>query len=440
MKNNFSRLVIFSILIVFTYNLKAQSETIQSNVILAQIDNESNFYKHIDNKGLVKNLVNDYGVKPNFDQSSTAKLQKAVDDLTIKGGGTIIIPKGNYELTTIILKSNVHIVIDKDAVIRLKSVDKKNTMFLLGEKNRPTVKNVSITCSDNNKKYSIDLENSGDVPSVVKMGNVENFLISGFEVKDNFTKYSSIRLVIEEYNGKYYYPTNGIIKNRSTINSHYGYGLIQSQSCKNFLFKDLSGVGGATLRLETGAKDVNDLQVGGNFDVVARNISCKNGNAAVMLSPHALKNGIVDIDGVYSESCGFTLRVENGFIASKYNKDNPNIKVGSYEKVTAKNIKGVYGVQAQLKSKHFKFMPCELRAQIHTCPENENRGLDAAIISTGPSIGVVVTTDQYPAFISNVEAVGFVNKSILKESDVYNCGEAPIKVIKRAAVSKDNND
>ena len=153
-----------------------------AQVIVAQIDNESNFYKPIENKGIVKNLEKDYGVKTNLDKSATLKIQKAVDELSGKGGGTLHIPKGNYLLSTIVFKSNVHIIVDKDVVIILKQEVKNNTLFAMGEKNQPTVKNVSITCSDKNKKFVVDLTNSGDVPSVVTMGNVENFLISGFEV------------------------------------------------------------------------------------------------------------------------------------------------------------------------------------------------------------------------------------------------------------------
>ena len=403
----------------------------------AQIDKESNFYTEVKNKGIVKNLVKDCKVGLDFDVSATNKLQGIIDEISGKGGGTIIIPKGNYALTAVALKSNVHIVIDKEAVLRLKPEPKKNAIFLMGEKNKPTVKNVTIVCSDKKAKYIVDFEHSGDEPAVVSLGNVENFLISGFEVKDYYTKFSSIRMGIDEYNGSYFYPTNGVVKNCSTINSHYGYGLIQSQAGRNILFKDLSGVGGVTLRLETGAKDVNNLQVGGNHNIVARNISCKNGNATVMISPHALQNGTVDIDGVFGESCGFALRIEKGFIATKYDKSD-KIKVGGYEKIVATNIKGIYGVEAQLKSKHFKYMPCPLRSQIQDAPEITNRKLVATVpISVGPAIAAVLTTDEYPTFITNVEAVGFTNKSILKDEDADNCGEAEKEASKTEVKVKD---
>ncbi|MCG9793701.1 glycoside hydrolase family protein [Flavobacterium algicola] len=412
-----------------------------SVAITAQIDKESNFYKVVKNAGIQKNLVKDYKAVATFESNSTTKLQKSIDEVAKNGGGTIVLPKGNYLLSPVALKSDVHIKIDKDAVIRFVKEGKTSTVFLFGEKNEGTVKNVSVTCSDDKKKYTVDFENSGDDPALFQLGNVENFLISGFEVKDNFTKFSSIRLGISEYNGEYFYPTNGVVKNCSTINSHYGYGLVQSQAGRNLLFKDLSGIGGATLRLETGAKLVNDLQIGGNHDIVVRNISCKNGNSVVMLSPHAMKNGKVDIDGVYGESCGFTLRIENGFIATKYNVDD-NIKVGGFENVVAKNIKAVYGVESQLKSKHFKFMPCELVSQLHLAPENMNRPAIADMpIYLGPSIGAVVDTDNYPTTISNVEAIGFVNKPILKEADVTNCGDAIAKITKgeKKVVKKDKS-
>lgn len=403
----------------------------------AQMDKESNFYTEVKNKGIVKNLVKDYKVGLDYDASGTSKLQSAVDEISGKGGGTIIIPKGNYAFTAISIKSNVHIVIDKKAVLQLKPEPKKNAIFLMGEKNKPTVKNVSITCSDEKAKYIVDFEHSGDEPAVVALGNVENFMIAGFEVKDFYTKFSSIRMGIDVYNGTYYYPTNGVVKNCSTINSHYGYGLIQSQAARNILFKDLSGIGGVTLRLETGARDVNNLQVGGNHSIVARNISCKNGNAAVMISPHALQNGTVDIDGVLGESCGFALRIEKGYIATKYDKSD-KIKAGAYEKIVATNIKGIYGVEAQLKSKHFKYMPCALRSQIKDAPEETNRNLVATVpISVGPAIAAVMDTDQFPTEITNIEAVGFINKSILKDEDADNCGEAVKEEAKKEVKVKD---
>lgn len=180
---------------------------------------------------------------------------------------------------------------------------------------------------------------------------------------------------------------------------------------------------------------MNDLQVGGNFSIVVRDIHCKNGNSVVMVSPHALNNGTVDIDGVFGESCGFALRIEGGFIATKYVKD-PSIKIGGYEKVVAKNIKAIYGVDAQLKSKHFKYMPCELRSQIKDVTGNENREEVAkAALYVGPAIGAAMNTDEYPTFISNVEAIGFINKPILSEEDANNCGEVTkeaTKTVKKA--------
>jgi len=155
-----------------------------------------------------------------------------------------------------------------------------------------------------------------------------------------------------------------------------------------------------------------------------------------MVSPHAMQNGTVDIEGVYGENCGFVLRIENGFIATKYNADS-KIKVGSYEKVTARNIKGVYGTEAQLKSKHFKFMPCELHSKIRLSLDNENREALADVpIYIGPSIAVVMDTEDYPTEISKVEAIGFVTQPIVKESDVYVCGDEKKYEVKKAGTKQ----
>ena len=44
-------------------------------------------------------------------------VQKAIDACHAAGGGTVYFPAGTYVLATVFLKSNVHICIDKDALI-----------------------------------------------------------------------------------------------------------------------------------------------------------------------------------------------------------------------------------------------------------------------------------------------------------------------------------
>ena len=164
-------------------------------------------------------------------------------------------------------------------------------------------------------------------------------------------------------------------------------------------------MGGATLRLETGMVLINDLQVGGIHDIVGRNLSCTNGNAAVMLSPHAMHNGIMDIDGVTAVSCGFAVRVDAGYVSPKYS--NPNLTPGTFQMVKIRNVNATFGGSlAQLKPKHYIYMPCELRSSISSEPitpggESYN----------GPSIAGVYYDPNYPVDFqeSHVNAVGFIS-------------------------------
>ncbi|GAA3615230.1 glycosyl hydrolase family 28-related protein [Flavivirga amylovorans] len=390
----------------------------------AQDIDEKQFYiatNKLSNKTV--DLVKDYKANAKGEKDDSNKLQKAIDDLTkLKRGGTIIIPEGKYKLISVNLKSNVHIKIDKGAVLIPRLGGKKTNIFSLGEKEKPSVVNVSVSCSQKGQMYTVDFSNVVGSAALFSIGNTRNFLLSDFKVKDNYTKFSAVRMGIDLYNGKYYHPTNGVIKNATTINSHYGYGLIQAQCGENVLFKDLSGIGGATLRLETGAKKVNDVQATGLDGIVARNISCKDGNSAVMLSPHALQNGTVDIDGVTVENTGFGVRIEGGFIAKKYDKSKVS-KKGAFKHIKVNNVKATYGNTAQLKSKHFKFIPCELVSQIKEAPKDTYAigGESSRAIYLAPAVVAVLDTHEFPTEVSNVEAIGFVTPAVIKEEDVHDC-------------------
>ena len=79
--------------------------------------------------GLIKNLKTDFGlVDDNAQSDQSAILQEAIDDVSAKGGGRLILPKGTYRFARVYLKSNVHLLIEKDTVIK--------PYWPKGEKNR----------------------------------------------------------------------------------------------------------------------------------------------------------------------------------------------------------------------------------------------------------------------------------------------------------------
>ncbi len=349
---------------------------ILSNVLplFSQIDNEANFYTSLTNANFNKNLVLDYGVDNNFDTDDSFFLQNAIDNISSNGGGVLTIPDGNYSFGGINLKSNVHLDIQQNVVIRpfyeIPSNGKlKNyAVFKLGSNTNP-IQNVTITSSGGGR-FKVDLtQNNNPNVAVINCTKVSNFMIANFNVIDNYTKFSAITFGGDDYAGAYVFPENGIVKDVDILNAHYGYGTVQTQSAENILFKNLSGTGGATLRLETGFTGLNNLQgtnlpsgqkrVGGLHKMVARNISCTNGNSALMISPHALHNGTVDAEGIHSVSAGFTVRVEAGFVSKKYDQ-SINLDDGTFEHVRIKNVTATYGETAEIKSKHFKYYPLEI--------------------------------------------------------------------------------
>ena len=115
----------------------------------AQIDAESNFYTAISNSNYDKNIVTDYSVDNDFDTDDSVAWQTAIDDISDNGGGVLTIPAGNYTILNIDLKSNVHIEIDPDAIIRPFQVDdgKNYSIFKLAD-GKERIYNVSIICSD----------------------------------------------------------------------------------------------------------------------------------------------------------------------------------------------------------------------------------------------------------------------------------------------------
>lgn len=401
------RLVIQIILIVIFCNV---------NQVFAQ--EESRFYTETNQLGFVKNLVDDFSVNGTDQKDDSKGLQRAINELTgMEHGGRIIVPAGSYYFSMINLKSNVHIEISKDVIIHpAPRTDNRNyAVFLMGD-NKNVVKNVSVRGVDGN--FTVDLRNlENKNVTVFRLNNADNFLLANFNIKDDMTKFSSVALGYTEYNGGYTSPKNGIVKNAYTSDSHYGYGLVQAQAALNILFKNLSGVGGVTLRLETGNNKMNKLQVGGVFDIFAQNIACENGNAAVMISPHGIQNGHVEVDGVKSVNCGFAVRIGEGYV--KKDQIDFGVKPGSYANTSkVKNVTAIFGETAQVKSKHFKYMPVDLREKIQKTDDPK--------VHIAPSVAAVLNVaagegkGKFKIEVENVKAIGFSSqpKALITAADV----------------------
>ncbi|MGY5353205.1 T9SS type A sorting domain-containing protein [Wenyingzhuangia sp. IMCC45533] len=524
----------------------------------------SDFYTEVSNSNYNKNLVNDYAVDNNFSTDDSSALQQAIDDINSNGGGTLYIDAGNYSFENIHLKSNVNLVIDTLAVIKPIGLGTKNYfMFSFGSQGE-AIENVSIKSNDDNgvivdnqqvltpnvplvpgtdikNRYVIDISAvTNKNISVFTVNNVNNFYLSDFHVKDNYTKFSSIGMgniknggltknniraeltnlathvenafnkaalnnndyvndaalvrtecfnaintllplehqssaigfldvlrdklllklgevytstittaekeeLIEEYEGRFqnlvidladraepeywFGPRNGVVYNSSSAYAHYGYGLIQTQAAENVLFKDISGDGGVTLRLETGFTSMNNVQVGGVDKMFATNVYNQNGNSSLMISPHAMHNGTVDVSGVSSLSSGFALRIEAGFISKKYNQD-VGLTVGTYGKVTVDNVEGVFGNTAQLKAKHDKLIPSEFNFDRND-PAVAATTNDGGESVTGPAIVTYLMSANFKCnddgtenvTVTNINSTGFdyIGEVLLEDDALQEC-------------------
>ena len=63
--------------------------------------------------------VLDYGAIPNDGKLDTTAIQRAIDETSARGGGTVIIPSGIFDTGAITLKSNVNLHLqNKDTILR----------------------------------------------------------------------------------------------------------------------------------------------------------------------------------------------------------------------------------------------------------------------------------------------------------------------------------
>lgn len=370
----------------------------------------------MDPNGLTINLQTDFGLVDDQAQHNQSDiLQKAIDDLSAKGGGRLILPKGTYRFAGICLNSNVHLLIEKDTVIKPywpegeKVVIFNLTMYAESKRDSRSleghIENVSIRGLGGS--FIIDYSDRGrNTPGGIRAINcrqVKNFLLSDIYIKDSWTTYSAVIFTPAKAKDarewEVFRPTDGLVKNLKSTNSSSGYGLVQMHAGDTIHFENLwTSNGGVTFRLETGAGGEN----GGIDNITAKNIYCENGLSAALLGPHKSQNGVVIIDGVTAKSCTTGVQMGPGFI-EKRNLDNPNYKQGRFaDGTTIKNVHVIFGTNAPIPLKALGSVPEEYLKELRWEKTGNNR-------LRGPSIAAVrnSTGDSWNPVIENVTSEGF---------------------------------
>ena len=349
-------------------------------------DNENRFYTDTFNKKVVEVQLTGQNSENDSDL-----LNAKITSLSNAGGGTIHIRKGLYYLIDILLKSNIHLKIDKEVVLQPyfspNSKKVSSTIFEVGKQFK--VENVAITNADEDNEdkstwFSAVFPKGDYRMKIITACNVRNFKFSGFKIKDSYTPFSSIALNLPDSKDRNEVATGGIVKDILLVDSHVGYGVIQIQAAKTVLCKNLEGIGGVTMRVETGSGETGTANIMTVDDIVGRNIKVKNGDAALNLSPHRVNQGRVDAEGIFAVNSSFAVQIAAGFKDKKLGGvDN----MGTFDHNSyIGNIKATGGIGAQVKAKDFMYFNCDEQKEMiakKQNPDNES--------TPGRSIGVIRT-------------------------------------------------
>ncbi|WP_346883291.1 hypothetical protein [uncultured Algibacter sp.] len=351
--------------------------------------------------------------------SDTEELEKIIDELSANGGGKITIVSGNYTFRDVLLKSNVHITIESNTVIKLeKQNEGRNArngfryfFALSGKEVGQPLENVRIVglgTPDTRPKLIVEKFNEPWGPAfsrAIAFGYVKNALIENLTIEDNYTLGAALAFNPVDLNDDgetAQMAENVTIANVSLSKASVGYGLVQTNVGKNLLLKNLSCQGGMTCRIESHTGRKFDIGVS---NIVVKNVASINGKAAVLLQPHSVLNGRILVDIAKSEGSSWTLFLKEGFVgpdskrrlkgdfaeSSKFT----NISLASTDDTATLSFKNLSFIPANIKplynAPNYVFITDDAN---HKIDADGKPGRESPIV--GPSIAVVYNDATYP--------------------------------------------
>lgn len=268
---------------------------------------------------------------------STEAIQEIIDSASSETlGGVIRFAPGIYKLGTIFLKSNTRIEVDPDATL----VAQDTLLFVAGRGltaetvgKAPQVQNFEVTSTERDKNFTIDLTNfePKKFAGPFFIGNARNFAISNVTINDNYTQLVQVFLAPDanaelgawDIDGKIVRNTSfarcpqfGVVQNVTGKNQHTGYGVSQVFCGNDILLKDLTGIGGTTVRLEPGSGPDHlnraGKYVGNTYNIKIENLYNEGGFTSLYLKPHSKEIHNIDIKNIYAKDAGFAVMVDYG--------------------------------------------------------------------------------------------------------------------------------
>ncbi|MGY5352259.1 T9SS type A sorting domain-containing protein [Wenyingzhuangia sp. IMCC45533] len=405
-----------------------------STLSYGQLENEANYFTPPANRGIFRTYRPTRAIPNNDSRDLQNLINQVANNRAPNGqlvGGRILIPRGNYNLESVSLRSNVTLLIDELAVIRPapRNNNGNYSIFILGSNRPERLRNIQIVGTPNqaarnsnpnnpalNGRFTVDLRGTNRINVFVfSCSNVTNFKISNFVIQDRKTKFQSVGLGHTTINGINYAPSFGVISNGSVTDADYGYGLVQIQSGNNILAKNLRGTGGVTLRLETGFSVLQRIRQIGPLKlnkIVGRDIECRNGQAAVHISPHTIDQGVVDVRRIRAFSCEWGVFIERGFTKTDERRDG--LTPGSFNgNSIVSGVTSNFGFNATTRAQALRFVPCNLRNRISLQQGRRINGNTPVYIT--PSLAAVSyegftggnRPGHYRLRLSNVRANGY---------------------------------
>jgi polygalacturonase len=127
-------------------------------------------------------LITNYGAIAGGTKDNTTAIQKAIDNCSLKGGGKVIVPAGNFLSRMLVLKDNVNLFLESGATISAIANGAKYISLVLIDQ----ADNVSIsgtgTLFGNGGNFGIK-EEGPDRPYIVYVRNSKNILIENISLR-----------------------------------------------------------------------------------------------------------------------------------------------------------------------------------------------------------------------------------------------------------------
>ncbi|MGJ7919520.1 right-handed parallel beta-helix repeat-containing protein [Neobacillus sp. LXY-4] len=280
--------------------------------------------------------VKDFGAKGDGIHDDTDAFQDAIDNLSKKGGGDVIIPIGTYILQPIFLKSKVNLVGENrdNVIIKLSDHAPDDYTRVINLINTSNTKIQNITCDGNNKNHPNGIEHMhcifawdskkilidnnrlinavGDGISISGSSKTSNYVIISNNILKNNRRSN---IVLEQVNNL------EIFNNIST--SNIGRPALHFEPWEEMSFYNaeihdnsfISNTEGYCVQLE-GGKDSGNFYH--NVDFYDNTVNCPNGQFLVMETKDAnIHHNTLDVSSVFVWIKNEDLKISKNKIDSK---------------------------------------------------------------------------------------------------------------------------